>query len=52
MLLRPRPACFLASGWDGRNLFVVAVGHEFAGHEKSVVVSRTDRFAVIEIDVG
>jgi hypothetical protein len=37
---------------DGRNLFVVAVGHELAGPEKSVVVSRSDRFAVIEIDAS
>jgi hypothetical protein len=37
---------------DGRNLFVVAVGHELAGPEKSVVVSRSDRFAVVEVDVG
>jgi hypothetical protein len=37
---------------DRRRLFVVAVGHEFAGPERSVVVSRSDRFVAIEVDVG
>jgi hypothetical protein len=37
---------------DGRNLFVVAVGHEFVGHEKTGVVFGSDRFAVVEVDVG
>jgi hypothetical protein len=37
---------------DGRNLFAVAVGHEFTGPEKSIVVFRSDRFVVIEVDVG
>lgn len=37
---------------DGRNLFAVAVGHEFVGPEQSVVVFRSDRFAVVEVNVS
>lgn len=36
---------------DGRNLFAVAVGHELAGPEESVVISRNDRFIVVEVKV-
>jgi hypothetical protein len=36
---------------DGRNLFAVAVGHELAGPEESVVISKNDRFTVVEVKV-
>ena len=37
---------------DGRNLFAVAPGHEFVGPEEIVLVSRTERFSVVEVKVG
>jgi hypothetical protein len=37
---------------DPRNLFAVAVGHETAGPEESVVIATSDRFAVVEMKVG
>jgi hypothetical protein len=36
---------------DPRNLFAVAPGHEFTGPEETRVISRSDRFSVVEVKV-